>query len=141
MIDHDDSQVIGRVHELVRLDWVDGPWVAARATVTAPPPMWLKPGTTKASFGSFPGSVSEWNIRGTRAEVSNSPIVLEVSVLGPATKPAEPLAEVLSIRPAEVSTRSQAVVRPDCRAAAGEVIIHGEQRIIRRGVGQVLGVR
>lgn len=99
IVDHDDSCEIGTVHELFKLDWLDGSWVCARATVNTPP-AWLKRGT-RASFGFLAPDRREINIRGTKAEVIAWAIVNEVSVLSAAKSPAEPCAEVLSYRPAQ----------------------------------------
>lgn len=63
-------------------------------------------------------------------------VITEVSVLTPATKPAEPFAKVLLVRE-ESPTRP---VRATPGPAAGE-IIHGGERIVRPGIGQVLAVR
>lgn len=100
LVDHDDDHEVGTVHELFEFDWIDGPWIAARATVTDPP-AWLKRGETKASFGSKPYDRREIDIRGTRADIVAKAFVEEVSVLSPSVKPAEPRAEVWSFRPVE----------------------------------------
>jgi hypothetical protein len=36
LVDHRDDREVGVVHELFRAEWVDGPWVCARATVSLP---------------------------------------------------------------------------------------------------------
>ena len=86
---------LGVVDNLWRWDWTDGPWVVAHATVAAPP-SWLKRGT-RASFGFAVLHRRELNISGTQADVIARAIMQEVSVLSPATTPAEPCAEVLSV--------------------------------------------
>jgi hypothetical protein len=116
LVDHDDDREVGTVHELFELDWIDGPWIAARATVTDPP-VWLKRGETKASFGSKTYDRREIDIRGTSADIVAKAFVEEVSVLSPSVKPAEPRAEVWSYRLAEPAVRSPAV--PD-RAVVGD---------------------
>jgi hypothetical protein len=50
LVDHRDDREVGVVHELFRAEWVDGPWVCARATVSDPP-AWLKKYDTKVSVG------------------------------------------------------------------------------------------
>jgi hypothetical protein len=133
LVDHEDSREIGTVHELFRMDWIDGPWIVARATLTAPP-SWLKRGA-RASFGFSAFQRRELNIRGTRADVIAGGIVTEVSVLSPSVKPAEPCAEVLSLRPTE--SPAAGADRP----VAGEVIHHPPgTKLVRPGIGQVLRV-
>ena len=95
LVDHDEGREIGVVDNLWRWDWTDGPWVVAHATVAAPP-SWLKRGT-RASFGFAVLHRRELNISGTQADVIARAIMQEVSVLSPATTPAEPCAEVLSM--------------------------------------------
>lgn len=81
LVDHDRR--IGIVRELVEINDVGGPWLAARVLVEDPP-AWLRRGT-KASFGSVP--------------LSDRAIVDEVSVLSTNQTPVEPLAEVLYLEP------------------------------------------
>jgi hypothetical protein len=151
VVNHDDSREIGTVHEVFKLDWIDGPWICARATVNDPP-SWLKRGT-RSSFSFITLHLTEFNIRGTQAEVVAKGIVREVSVLSPTTNPAEPCAEVWSYRPAEVPP----VARVAAPAAAGEVIHDWAPRephalawaeqarrrgsVVRIATDQVLGVR
>lgn len=138
IVDHDDDREIGTVQKLHRWDWIDGPWIFASATVTAPPP-WLKRGT-RVSFGSKIVSRRDVSIREYNADVVALAFVEEVSVLSPSVQPREPCAEVLSIRPIEKKPTSSpaAVTTTSNRAAAGEVL--GGQRIFRRNIGQVLAV-
>lgn len=49
----------------------------------------------------------------------------EVSVLSPTNRPAEPCAKVFERQ----------------RSSAGGEVIYGGQRIVRHGIGQLLGVR
>ena len=108
IVNHDDEWVIGTVHELFRMDWVDGsrvgPWIVARCTVDDPP-AWMKR-NTRASFGFKLLHRRELNIRGTKADVVAQALVTEVSVLPDFVEPAEPLAAVMSIRRAEVPDRA-----------------------------------
>ena len=103
LISHDEQQVVGVVHELMRMEWVDGlrvgPWIVARCTVEDRPE-WLGR-YTRASFGFKTLHRREVNIRGTKADVIARAIVHEVSVLPESVQPAEPLAAVVSIRPIE----------------------------------------
>jgi hypothetical protein len=125
IVDHDDEREIGVVHRFGAIDWVDGPWLYAVATVTDPP-SWLKRGT-RASFESRPFDQRDVIIREHRAEVVARAFVSEVSVLSPSVKPAEPLAEVLSLRAAE---------------PAGEVIYHTSGVLVRRYYANaVVGIR
>jgi hypothetical protein len=124
IVDHERE--VGTVHELFRLDWTDGPWIAARATVTDPPG-WLRRGA-KASFEFTALHRRELSLPGVEAEVIASGLVTEVSVLSPATQPAEPCAEVVSYRVANAD-----------HAAGGE-LIHTPRVLIRRNIGRVTGV-
>ena len=110
------------MQKLHKWDWIDGPWIFASTTVTAPPP-WLKRGT-RVSFGSKILDRREISIREYDADVVALAFVEEVSVLSPSVKPREPCAEVLSIRPIEKKPASSpaAVTTTSNRAVAGEVI-------------------
>lgn len=101
LVDHDYGREIGRVHRLSRDDWLDGPWFFASATVDDPP-SWLERGTP-VSFGFGPVHIRDMAIRDSRAEVVAQALV-EVSVLSPSKRPAEPLAQVISLRPTEPSS-------------------------------------
>ena len=65
-------------------------------------------------------------------EIARRGIIREVSVLSPSVEPAEPLAKVLTLHPTEPKTST--------RVAAGDTLL-APGRIVRRGIGQVLGVR
>ena len=174
LVDHEDERQVGVVHELLEMNCDDGPWYCARATITDPPP-WLRQHTTKASF-------SRRNLESTWAgpcESVEHAHVTEVSILSPTVKPAEPLAEVLTVhrterpKPAPPQTDlDQHLIRrlqwKETRARLtalgidvtnyreplplhrsemestsvkpGEVI-YGDRTIVRRNIGQVLGVR
>ena len=121
VVDHDMSRQIGVLDQLFPMDWVDGWWIVACGTVTDAPAS-LEKYQTKASFG-------HWNVHISENRVSQA-WVKEVSLLSPAVEPAEPLACVLSVRPAEPKP-SPAAVASD-RAVAGEVI-YGKpgERIVR----------
>lgn len=141
VVDHNLERQVGVVHELFEMDWIDGPWVCARATVSDPP-CWLKRYETKASF-------SRWNIHSTPVGESDrvtSAFVKEVSILSPTTEPREPFACVLSIRPTETphtTTRTTAapIARAPVQPVGGEVFYSAPGTVLRRTVGQVLGVR
>ena len=139
IVDHDDSREIGAVHELFKMDWTDGPWICARATVNTPP-SWLKRGSA-ASFCCKAPDLREINIRGTKAEVIAWAIAREVSVLSPSKRPAEPRAEVVSYRPAEVRSSPAAVPTTSDRAVAGEVIDDDYRPAIFDDLGRKLGYR
>jgi hypothetical protein len=129
LIDHDRE--IGTVESMFLMDWVDGPWMCAKATVDAGAPTWLQRGA-RASFEYRSLDTREYNIRGTKADVVAKAMVSEVSVLSPSTKPAEPLAAVLSYRPADppAAGRSSSGRRP----AAGNVVSIAEHARSRRTV-------
>ena len=131
LVDHNMERQVGVVHELFEMDWTNDPWICARATVTDPP-AGLRRYETKASFG-------RWNIHATEVgecERVTSAFVREVSLLSPAHEPNEPLACVLSIRPTEARP-----ARSPRETAAGAIVIPANGQLIRRGIGQVLGVR
>lgn len=121
IVDHDMGRKVGVVHGLLEFDDVDGPWAWARAEITDPP-HWVKQGTS-CSYGSFPVHRSNhgWTHRS---------IVAEVSLLTSSQTPVEPRAHVAVLR--RTSLPSTAAPR-EIRLPPGTVI--------RRPVGQVLGVR
>jgi hypothetical protein len=96
VVDHDVSRLIGTVDELFTMDWVDGPWICCRAVVDDPP-CWLRKYETKASF-------ARWDVHSTThadgLERVTSALAKEVSLLSPATQPAEPLAGNTTMTPA-----------------------------------------
>lgn len=77
----------------MRLD-ADGPWVVAIAEVTERP-SWLKRGTPASFEAICPRYCSFGN------PILRSGLVTEVSVLSPGVEPAEPLAQVLYVKPVE----------------------------------------
>jgi hypothetical protein len=117
VIDHDTSRQVGHVDSLFEMDWIDGAWICARATLDNAPG-WLKPFTTRASFGRFDVSESE---PVTRAFVKEVTLCCE-------SEPLEPRAELVSLK------------RTKAMPAAGGVI-DTEPAVIRRYSGRVLGVR
>ncbi len=122
VVDHNMERQVGVVDRLFQMDWTDGPWICASATVTDPP-CWLRRHDTKASFG-------RWNAHSTTHddgwERVTSALVKEVSLLI-SLEPAEPLACVMSLR-------------EKAPAPVGDVA-YGDGSVIRRPIGQVLGVR
>jgi hypothetical protein len=150
IVDHDFERQVGTVDSLVEMPFADGPWVCAFATITDPP-AWLEQ-RTKASFARL-NYESTWVGRCERVARAH---VTEISVLSPGTLPAEPLAEVTSLRrtqpqpaPAAASSVAPAtagnwgpgaVVRnlPD---GSQEISYRGVAPLVRRpNVGQVLAV-
>ena len=125
LINHDDDRVIGTVHTITRFEDTDGPWLACIAEIHDLP-CWLTRGDTKASFSYVPlGSNDVFG-----CEIARRGIIKEVSVLSPSVEPAEPLAKVLTLHPTEPKAST--------RAAAGDTLL-APGRIVRRGIGQVLG--
>lgn len=59
-------------------------------------------------------------------------------MLSPGVKPREPAAQVVTLSRAEPSP---ATMRSEVFASTAGEVIYGGQRIVRHGVGQVLGVR
>lgn len=131
LVDHDSERRIGTVFELVRVEWLDGPWLCARATVDHAP-AWLRT-RTKASFGFVPH-----NTRTYANDLIAGALVREVTVLSPGRKPAEPCAEVLLLR--HVSPAAE--VGAASVAAAGENTPDPTGRVLRRpGIGTVIAIR
>jgi hypothetical protein len=99
------------------MEWTDVPWICARATVDDPPG-WLRTYQTRASFG-------RWDVHSTIHadgwERVTSALVKEVSILSPATEPAEPLASALSFRPIEERT-----ARASHETAPGAIVVPGD---------------
>ena len=116
VVDHDMSRVIGTVHELLTMPWVDGPWIVARGIVDDPPG-WLSTYQTKASFG-------RWDVHATTHangwERVTSAIVKEVWLLA-ALEPAEPLAQVVLLQ-RSTATSSTPTTRASAMLADG--VIH-----------------
>jgi hypothetical protein len=92
LVDHDYSRRVGTVHELFRMEWIDGPWICARATVDDPP-AWLRKHDTKASFEHRTYDRSTFY-----PDLIRRALVSEVSILSPSVKPREPLAQVVHLR-------------------------------------------
>jgi phage head maturation protease len=91
LIDHDDAQRVGTVREILEHRDTDGLWHAVIADVDDPP-AWLKRGTP-VSIGFAKLSRTEAN----GCERILDALLTEVSILSPATRPAEPNARVLSL--------------------------------------------
>ena len=133
VIDHDMERIVGVVHELFTMEWTDGPWICARATLDDPPG-WLKTYETTASF-------ARWDVHSTPHDDGwdrvTRAFVKEVSLLSPAVEPAEPLACVTLFKPIE--ERAARIARAP---ASDGTVIHGNGQLLRRpNIGQVLGVR
>jgi hypothetical protein len=133
VVDHDMGREIGRVMSLHALQWVDGRWWTAHVTVTDRPP-WLKRGTG-ASFEYK--ALDKMDINGW-SYVRNA-IVCEVTVTSPDCEPRDPGARVLTLHPAETVRSSKPSPTATSDRAGGEVFYGGP--VIRRPIGQVLGVR
>ena len=131
VVDHNYDREIGRVHSLFQVDWMDGPWICARATLTAPP-VWPKRGTG-ASFESISLQRNDWDIHGVKADVIAHAIVKEVSALS-TKRPAEPRAEVLTCYRTEPVPGS-----PELQP--GDQVIYGNGQLIRRYFPAVITVR
>jgi hypothetical protein len=153
LVDHAKEREIGVVHTLTRYEDTDGPWLAAIAEITELP-CWLRKYESKASFGYLPAGTSN-DVFG--CEIARRGLVTEVSVLSPGCKPAEPLAQVLTLNPTETPKTSVARVHAPVPAAAGGVVHDWAPRepqalawadearrrgsVVRIGTGHVLGVR
>jgi hypothetical protein len=126
IIDHDDTKQIGVVRSIARFEDVDGPWLAAVATIYDRP-AWLKKYDTKVSFRYKPAGTSN-DVFG--CQIVRRGLIEEVSVLSPGVEPAEPGAKVLTINRDEA-----AALKP------GDRVTHGGPMIYRPGIGQVLAIR
>ena len=127
VVDHREEREVGIVHKIFRADWSDGPWWMASATLTEPP-AWLEKYGTRASFGFHPYERRTF----TEGELVAAAFVSEVSLLSPATTPAEPLAQVVLVQ--------RSPLPPSTAPPTGEVTL-GHGRIARRYGGQILRVR
>jgi hypothetical protein len=92
LVDHDDSRVVGTVNALFEHRDLDGTWICARTTITDPP-AWLRRGTP-ASWGN---KIFDRQSHGGIERVLGG-LVTEVSILSPGKQPADPAAQVISIR-------------------------------------------
>lgn len=124
VVDHDMSRQVGRVREIfVAPDYQGGDWYWASVELTGPPGWLRRDGAV--SWSHVP--LREQDVNGTTRLLRG--IVKEISILSPSVQPAEPRARVEWI--GEPVKRS-----------AGEVIHHPPgTKQVRRGLGQVLGVR
>jgi hypothetical protein len=148
IIDHDSSQRVGTVTGLSPFEDFDGPWVLAEATVTDPPG-WLKRGTA-CSYGLI-------KVHQSSAGWVHAGLVKEVSLLSSAHEPREPRARVAVLeRVADLPTKTTPVARRELTPARlatdtweddDRLFREWQQEaakrghIVRRGVGQVLGIR
>jgi hypothetical protein len=135
-IDHFKVPAIGHVTALRTDDdlYGAGTWIYIHARIDDPP-SWLRKGTPVSIARASVQSRTPWDAEWSHVQRA---ILNEVSLLSPGLKPAHPGARVEWIGAAE---RSPAAERPDRRFAAGEVLHDSGQRLVRRGIGQVLGVR
>lgn len=128
VVDHRKSDVVGRVLEFFAYDDAQGGrWHWAHCEITAAPD-WLRRGGPC----SFAYSKLGEQDMGTWTRVLRA-AVHEVSILSPGVEPREPRARVAWITPAAERSVS----------AAREQVIHHPRgtKLVRRGIGQVLGVR
>jgi hypothetical protein len=126
LVDHDEEREIGVVHRFGMIDWNDGPWIYASATVDDPP-SWLER-RAPASFCHHPYDRREVTIRDRSAEVVYATFVDEVSVLSRANTPAEPRAHAW-------------VFDEPTKPSPVEVIHHPPGGVlVRRNLGKVLAV-
>ena len=120
LADHDPGREIGTVHELFPMEWPNGWWYMARATLAPNAPSWVAPGQP-CSLGMRVLRRRSYPSFGIDKKVVASALVDEISILSPGTEAAEPGAHVLCVReeqPAPART-------PGRPAAAGEEIIWG----------------
>jgi hypothetical protein len=134
IVDHDEEREIGVVHELSRIEWSDGPWICARASIYDAP-AWLQQYKTKASFSHRNLSTRTY----TECELVARALVDEVSVLSPSVKPVEPLAEVLLLERAAPPAARAAAAYGEYRLKPGESWIPSTGVLVRKNIGRVTG--
>ena len=125
LADHNPDVELGTVKDWFRLKWIDGEWLAATATLNAPPPPFLQRGA-RASYGYKALHSRAPVIGGPEGQVLSSAILTETTVCA-LQVPLEPLAEVLTVserKPEPLADRHQP--EPE-----GEVI-YGNGQLIRR---------
>ena len=136
LVDHDNNHRIGTVHELARIEWIDGPWIAARASLSDPP-AWLRQYQTKASFGH-----KNYNRRTyTEGELIAGAFIDEVSVLSPSVQPREPLAQVLLLQRTTPAARQPGSSAVGSDRLAADEVSYGRPVLRRLNVGRVIRVR
>lgn len=137
-VNHDRDRQVGRVLEVLRYDdtaYGGSRWVAALCEIEDPP-SWLERGT-KASVSYKP--IRTWTYNGWR--VVADAVLGELSLLSPDRTPAEPLAEVVTLRrSAAAAISSDRAAAAGAHREAGEEIHGGPKRIYRPNVGRVLAV-
>lgn len=132
LVDHNSTQEVGRVHQLVEWDDTDGPWLVARADITDPP-AWLKRGTA-ASFAHKAERRSSFHENWVYGSY-----VTEVSILSPTVRPAEPLARVVLLEDSVTRSPAAGGSSFDPGTAAGE-IIYGGPTLYRPNIGTVTAI-
>jgi hypothetical protein len=137
VVDHNEANMVGRVRELFIAPDVAGgvtqDWYMASCELDSPPGWLKRNGGVSWSYKTLRAQDVRGSTRLLRALIS------ELSILTPATEPAEPRARVVWVGKAD----SSAAGRPTSeRFAAGEVILHDPGvRVIRHNTGRILGVR
>jgi hypothetical protein len=94
-VNHDEERVIGRVRELSRIDEPTLGWWHAAMVELHDPPEWAN-SKTPVSLSTKPLHMSESTAYGR--ELAHSALVVELSLLSPSKRPAEPGARMLSLR-------------------------------------------
>ena len=124
VIDHDLDRQVGTVREIaVWDDVVTGtlvaPWYFASCDITDPPG-WLKRG---GGVSWSHKHLHSMEIAGTT--MLRKALIMEISILSPSTKPAEPLARVALVRESPAAGTD--------RLAVGDTVIYGKpgQRLVR----------
>ena len=159
LVDHDPSRPIGYVRELATFEGADGPWVTARAIITAPP-SWLRRG----SAASVCYAATFKRELGPATHVRHG-LVREVSVLSAACRPANPGAQLLLLEEIADAPKIEPMAPPPTpleypmtlgalyeqhfgRAAPAAAYAVGsldrppqDGLLIRPALGQVVGVR
>ena len=131
LVDHDKTRQVGTVRELsIFLDVTGGvvrDWYYAHCELTDDPSRLKRGGGVSWAWNPL----QEQDVNGTTRILRG--LITEVSILSPSTQPAEPQAGVAWVGE---SPRSVADL------ARSEVIVHKpDTRLVRHGIGQVLGVR
>ncbi len=129
LVAHDDGRTVGRVSYLHEIRDDDGlPWIAAHVEIDDPP-SWLRVGTAcSMAWAPQRPNVDGWL---GRTEIVDHSELLEISLVPPSSAPKIRDACVVELEP---RTRS--------RHAAGDTTPElNPRKIVRHGVGEVLGIR
>jgi hypothetical protein len=129
LVAHDDGRTVGRVSYLHEIRDDDGaPWIAAHVELDDPP-SWLRVGTACSMAWTQPANPDGWI---GRTEIVEAGALLEISLVPPSSEP--------KIRGACVVELERRTRQPSPTAADTADPLT-PRRIVRNGIGEVLGIR